>query len=125
MVGKQPRKIQMAKPEPYFKGDAASSDLYLAWQLRAARAAANISADTLSQLAGVHVNTIRRAEKEGMEKMSGANQNAIYQALKKLGIVLGVDGRRWRTVSYQPPEAALDTPPAPAVKPRARKPKAP
>ncbi len=61
---------------------------FKAWQLRAARGAADISIQQLADLSGVSVSSIRRAEKNGAAPMSLVNQKALLDALAELGVVI-------------------------------------
>ena len=56
------------------------------WQLRAARAAADLSASDLAALSHLSVNSIRRVENGGWEKMSRVNQKALIEALQACGV---------------------------------------
>lgn len=73
-----------------------------AWQLRAARAAANISAQELAALSGLSVNTIRRAEQAGMAPMSKVNKKALIAALAELGAELGVEVDGAAAIVFRP-----------------------
>ena len=57
-----------------------------AWQLRAARAAADLSIQMLADLSGVSVSTIRRAEAQGAQPMSRVNRKALIGALAECGV---------------------------------------
>ena len=59
---------------------------FLAWQLRAARAAADLSIQQLADLSGVSVSSIRRAEQNGSTPMSRPNQKALLDALEAKGV---------------------------------------
>lgn len=57
------------------------------WQLRAARAAADLTAQQLADLSGLSVNSVRRVEQGGWSKMSRVNQRALIDALEATGAV--------------------------------------
>lgn len=58
-------------------------------QLRAARALAGVAAAEVAALAGVSLNTVKRAEAaEGLSPITAANATALMNALKQLGVVL-------------------------------------
>ena len=62
-----------------------------AWQLRAARAAADLSIQVLADLSGVSVSTIRRAEIHGAQPMSRVNRQALISALAAFGVAMSSD----------------------------------
>lgn len=59
-----------------------------AWQLRAARAAADLTIQALADLSGLSVSTIRRAETQGAKPMSRVNRQALVMALAECGVVM-------------------------------------
>ncbi len=62
-----------------------------AWQLRAARAAADLSIQALADLSGVSVSTIRRAETQGAQPMNRVNRQALIAALADFGVAMSTD----------------------------------
>lgn len=62
-----------------------------AWQLRAARAAADLSIQMLADLSGVSVSTIRRAETQGAQPMSRVNRYALIAALSECGVTMSTN----------------------------------
>lgn len=58
-------------------------------QLRAARALAGVTAAEVAALAGVSLNTVKRAEAaEGLSPITAANATALMKALDQLGVIL-------------------------------------
>ncbi len=57
------------------------------WQLRAARAAADLTAQQLADLSCLSVNSVRRVEAGGWSKMSRPNQRALIDALESKGVI--------------------------------------
>lgn len=55
-------------------------------QLRAARAALGLSAEGLSKAAGLGLNTIARAEKNGLEGLTFANRTRLLETFERLGV---------------------------------------
>lgn len=55
------------------------------WQLRAARAAADLTAQQLADFSRLSVNSIRRVEAGAWDKMSRVNQAALIHALAAHG----------------------------------------
>lgn len=72
------------------KGERAEPLRLPPWALRAGRAAAGVSADELADASRLAVNTIRRAEKDGLARMSVNNLEALHAAFAKLGVVFDV-----------------------------------
>lgn len=56
------------------------------WQLRAARAATDLTAQQLADISGLSVNSVRRVEQGAWDKMSRVNQRALIEALGQCGI---------------------------------------
>lgn len=56
------------------------------WQLRAARAAVDLTAQQLADLSGLSVNSVRRVEQGAWDKMSRVNQRALVDALARRGV---------------------------------------
>ena len=79
---------------------------FAAWQLRAARAAADISIQRLADLSQISVSSIRRAEVNGSEPMSLVNQKALLDALAVLGVSLSEPGATPATVTMSDEAAA-------------------
>ena len=94
---------------------------FKAWQLRAARAAADISIQALADRSGVSVSSIRRAEDYGSQPMSRVNQKALLDALAASGVTMSAPGMTPATVMMADtaPEADAPTPtkaPTPSAK---------
>ncbi len=82
------------------------SSEFPAWQLRAARAAADVSIQQLAERSGISVSTIRRAEQNGSGPMNRVSQKALVDALNALGVMLSEPGAGPATVSMAAPAAA-------------------
>lgn len=65
-------------------------------QLRAARALADLSLDRLSELAGVHRNTISNIERGSVGAMQGGTLDALTVALAKHGVEFTQSGVQFR-----------------------------
>ncbi|WP_426038410.1 helix-turn-helix domain-containing protein [Brevundimonas sp. DC300-4] len=81
---------------------------FAAWQLRAARAAADISIQTLSELSAVSVSSIRRAERAGSAPMSRVNCKALTDALAALDVVMSAPDIEPAAVTMTNPGPADD-----------------
>lgn len=81
-----------------------------AWQLRAARAAADLSIQTLADRSGVSVSTIRRAEAQGAQPMTRVNRQALIAALSECGVAMST-GVSPATVTMTPQKTAEAAPP--------------
>ena len=91
------------------KPSAKKKSGFAAWQLRAGRAAADISIQRLADLSGVSVSSIRRAEENGSEPMSQVNQKVLLDALAALGVSLSEPGAAPATVTMTDEAAARQT----------------
>lgn len=76
---------------PVRKPPLVENPQFEAWQLRAARAAADLSIQALADLTGVSVSTIRRAETHGAQPMSRVNRQALISALANCGVAISSD----------------------------------
>jgi len=85
------------------KPSVQKSSIIPAWQFRAARAAADVSIQTLAERSQISVSTIRRAERDGSGPMSRISQKALLDALTALGVTLSEPGVAPATVSMAPP----------------------
>lgn len=81
-----------------------------AWQLRAARAAADLSIQMLADRSGVSVSTIRRAETQGAQPMTRVNRQALVTALSACGVTMSI-GVFPATVTMTAKETDESTPP--------------
>jgi transcriptional regulator with XRE-family HTH domain len=70
-------------------------------QLKAARALAGVDQQTLADVAGVHVNTIRKMESKGIAEITSAADlvRRVQRAMEQLGVV----SRTWWKFPAQPP----------------------
>lgn len=72
------------------------------WQLRAGRAAAELSAQQMAQYSGLSLSSVRRAEDEGVARLTPVNQKALLDALADLGVSFGLSAEGAATVAYAP-----------------------
>lgn len=82
---------QVAIGAPARKGMPAEPIRLPAWALRAGRAAAGLSAEQMARASRLAVNTIRRAEKDGLDRMSANNLKALHDAFAAVGVVFSTD----------------------------------
>ena len=80
-------------------------------QLRAARGLTNLSILQLSEMTGLSINTIKRAEGTNLEvPVNAANARALRSALERLGVAFlepsGDEGHGVRFSSGEPPAFA-------------------
>lgn len=91
------------------KPSAEKKSGFAAWQLRAARAAADISIQKLADLSAVSVSSIRRAEENGSGPMSRVNQKALTDALEGLGVTMSAPDSTPATVTLSAAAQAAAT----------------
>jgi transcriptional regulator with XRE-family HTH domain len=76
-------------------------------QLKAARALAGVDQQTLADVAGVHVNTIRKMESKGIAEITSAADlvRRVQRAMEQLGVEFTNDGQpgvRLAAVVHEP-----------------------
>jgi transcriptional regulator with XRE-family HTH domain len=76
-------------------------------QLKAARALAGVDQQTLADVAGVHVNTIRKMESKGTAEITSAADlvRRVQRAMEQLGVEFTNDGQpgvRLAAVVHEP-----------------------
>ena len=104
-MGEKHQYGQLDDAQPLRKPSDESISRIEPWQLRAARAAADLTAQELAAISGLSVNSVRRVEQGAWDKMSRVNQRALVEALASCGATFSATQDGAAAISFNAPES--------------------